>query len=198
MRSMTRFTAILAILTATLALQACLPLGVTGVAVGAAASVDRRTVGALTEDREIQLRALNRIAAGVKEGGGVGVTSYNRRVLLTGQVPDEQTKRAIESVLLQTPGVKLVFNELAVGPRASFAVETRDAALTSRVIASFVENRELGAHTVKVVTEGGIVYLMGLLTDREGKLAAGIASRVSGVARVVTLFEYISEDSLKR
>jgi osmotically-inducible protein OsmY len=198
MRHLPRIALVISLAASTLALQACLPIAATGVAVGASAMMDRRTIGAQTEDREIQIRALNRIAAGIKEHGGVGITSYNRRVLLSGQVPDEQTKRAVESIVLPTPGVKMVYNELQVAPRSSLTAEARDAALTTRVKASFVEQSGLNANTVKVVTEDGVVYLMGLVTDREGKLAAGVASRVSGVARVVTLFEYISEESLKR
>jgi osmotically-inducible protein OsmY len=198
MRHIPRIALVVSLVATTLTLQACLPVAATGIAVGASAMMDRRTIGAQTEDREIQIRALNRVAAGVKEHGGVGVTSYNRRVLLTGQVPDEQTKRAVEQTVLQTPGVKLIHNELQVAPRATLASETRDAALTTRVKASFVGQSGLNADTVKVVTEGSIVYLMGLVTDREGKLAAGVASRVSGVSRVVTLFEYVTEESLTR
>jgi osmotically-inducible protein OsmY len=160
--------------------------------------MDRRTVGAQTEDTEIQIRALNRIASTVKTHGGVSVTSYNRRVLLTGQVPDAATKRDVEQAVLPIPGLKTVYNELQVAPRATLATETRDAALTARIKASFLEQRELNANTVKVVTEGGVVYLLGLVTEREGKVYAGVASRVSGVQRVVTLFEYISEESLNR
>jgi osmotically-inducible protein OsmY len=198
MLHMPRIALVVSLVATTLTLQACLPVAATGIAVGASAMMDRRTIGAQTEDREIQIRALNRIAAGVKEHGGVGVTSYNRRVLLTGQVPDEQSKRAVEQTVLQTPGVKLVHNELQVAPRATLASETRDAALTTRIKASFVGQSGMNADTVKVVTEGGVVYLMGLVTDREGKLAAGVASRVSGVSRVVTLFEYVTEASLTR
>jgi osmotically-inducible protein OsmY len=198
MHQLSRIAVVVSLVASTVALQACLPLAATGVAVGASAMMDRRTIGAQTEDREIQIRALNRIATGVKDHGGVGVTSSTRRVLLTGQVPDEQTKRAVEAIVLPTPGVKLVYNELLVAPRATLVSETRDAALTTRVKASFVEQRELNANTVKVVSEGGVVFLMGLVTEREGKTAAAVASRVSGVSRVVTLFEYISEESLTR
>jgi osmotically-inducible protein OsmY len=134
----------------------------------------------------------------VKDHGGVGITSYNRRVLLTGQVPDAATKRNVEQAVLPIPGVKLVHNELQVAPRATLASESRDAALTTRIKASFLEQKELNVNTVKVVTEGGVVYLMGLVTEREGKVYSGVASRVSGVQRVVTLFEYISEEALNR
>jgi osmotically-inducible protein OsmY len=198
MRQLPRIAVVVSLVASTVALQACLPLAATGVAVGASAMMDRRTIGAQTEDREIQIRALNRVASATKEHGGVSVTSYNRRVLLTGQVPDEQTKRAVEAIVLPTPGVKLIYNELIVAPRATLVSETRDAALTTRVKASFVEQSDLNANSVKVVSEGGVVFLMGLVTEREGKLAAGVASRVSGVSRVVTLFEYITEESLTR
>lgn len=196
--SRSRLLAAGVLLSSVLSLQGCVPVAVTGVAVAAHALSDRRTVGAQTEDAEIQVRALNRIATSVKEASGIGVSSYNRRVLLTGQVPDAQTRRAVEEAVIPTPGIRQIHNELLVAPRATLAAETRDFALTARVKASFVEQKDMSANLVKVVTESGVVYLMGLVTEREGAAYAGVASRVSGVTRVVTLFEYISEDAARK
>jgi osmotically-inducible protein OsmY len=198
MPSMPRIAVVTMLLASTIALNGCLPLAATGLAVTTKAALDRRTVGAQAEDTEIELRARNRIAAAVKDWGGVSVTSYNRRVLLTGQVPSEEVKRAVEAAVAPTAGVRTIHNELEIGPRQAFASETRDAALTARIKTSFLEQRVLSVNAVKVVTESEIVYLMGLVSQREGPAYAQVASRVSGVRRVVTLFEYVTEEELKR
>jgi osmotically-inducible protein OsmY len=198
MPSMPRIAVVTMLLASTIALNGCLPLAATGLAVTTKAALDRRTVGAQAEDTEIELRARNRIAAAVKDWGGVSVTSYNRRVLLTGQVPSEEVKRAVEAAVAPTAGVRAIHNELEIGPRQVFASETRDAALTARIKTSFLEQRVLSVNAVKVVTESEIVYLMGLVSQREGPAYAQVASRVSGVRRVVTLFEYVTEEELKR
>jgi osmotically-inducible protein OsmY len=198
MPSMPRIAVVTMLLASTIALNGCLPLAATGLAVTTKAALDRRTVGAQAEDTEIELRARNRIAAAVKDWGGVSVTSYNRRVLLTGQVPDEETKRTVEAAVAPTVGLRAVFNELEVAPRASFAAETRDAARTARVKSSFLEQKVLSVNAVKVVTESEVVYLMGLVTQREAPAYAQVTSRVSGVRRVVTLFEFVSDEELQR
>jgi osmotically-inducible protein OsmY len=197
MRQLSRFAIVSTLLASTFVLNGCLPLAATGMAVTAKAALDRRTIGAQTEDTEIEFRARNRIAGAVQDAGGVSVTSYNRRVLLTGQVRDEEMKRAVEAAVAPTPGVRALFNELEVGPRATLPLETRDAALTARVKTSFLEQRVLSINAVKVVTESEVVYLMGLVSQREGPAYAQTAARVSGVRRVVTLFEYVTEDELR-
>jgi osmotically-inducible protein OsmY len=198
MRQRTKLAAVTTLLACTIALTGCLPLAATGVAVTAKAALDRRTVGAQAEDTEIEIRARNRIAAAVKDWGGVSVTSFNRRVLLTGQVQDEETRRAVEAAAAPTVGIRAIFNELEVAQCASFAAETRDAALTARVKSSFLEQKVLSVHAVKVVTESEVVYLMGLVTQREAPAYAQVTSRVSGVRRVVTLFEFVSDEELQR
>lgn len=198
MRALPKRAVLSAFLATTFVLSGCLPIAATGVAVSALAVTDRRSVGAQTEDTEIEIKMTNRLASAVKEWGGVSITSYNRRVLLTGQVPDAQSKKAVEEVARVTPGVVMVHNELEVGPRASLTAETRDAALTLRIKSSFLEQRALSTNLVKVVTESDVVYLMGLVTQREAPGYAQVASRVSGVRRVVTLFQYLTEEELKR
>lgn len=193
-----RLAVVSVLLGSTLAATGCLPLAVTGMAVGAMAALDRRTVGAQTEDTEIELRAGNRMPDAIKGARGVAITSYNRRVLLTGQVPDEASKLDAERVVRQVPGVREVFNELEMANRVSFSTAANDTSITARIKAGFVEQKALNSNAVKVVTENGVVYLMGLLTQREGPAYATVASRVGGVRRVVTLYEYITDEELAR
>jgi osmotically-inducible protein OsmY len=198
MHTMRRLAVVAALIGSTLAASGCFPLAATGMAVGAMAALDRRTVGAQTEDTEIELRAAGRMSDAIKGSRGVAITSYNRRVLLTGQVPDEAAKADAERTIRQIPGVREVHNELEMANRVAFSTTANDTAITARVKAGFLEQKALNTNAVKVVTENGVVYLMGLLTEREGPAYASVASRVPGVRRVVTLFEYISDEELAR
>ncbi len=187
-----------ALLASALLAAGCAPLVVGGIGVGAMAALDRRTVGAQTEDTEIELRGASRMSDAIKGSKGVAVTSFNRRVLLTGQVPDATAKADAERAMRQVPGVREVHNELELADRVTFSTTTNDSAITARVKAGFLEQKALSTTAVKVVTENGVVFLMGLVTEREGPAYATVASRVPGVRRVVTLFEYISEEELAR
>jgi hypothetical protein len=180
-------------------LSGCAPIVATGLAVGSVTSAsDRRTLGGQTDDTEIELRASGRLSDAMKGSRGVTVTSYNRSVLLTGQVPDAAAKADAERSVRQVQGVRNVFNELEIGPRAAFTTIANDSQLTTRVKGAFLEQKVLNTNAVKVVTENGVTYLMGLVTQREGPAYATAASRVSGVRRVVTLFDYISDEELER
>ena len=185
-----RLTILVAALGASAWLTACVPLAVTGVAVGAMAATDRRTLGAQTDDQAIELKALGQVRDMVAQTGGVSITSYNRKVLLTGQVSDEETKSKVEKVVAALPNVRGVQNELQIAGRVGLGTATNDAALTARVKAAMIEDRDLNSQTIKIVTEAGVVYLMGIVSRNEGDRAARVASRVSGVMRVVTVFEY--------
>lgn len=179
-------------------LSGCIGLVLTGAAVGVMAVTDRRTIGAQTEDQGIEFKASDVIRTKLSSSGGVSVTSFNRKVLLSGQVLDEQAKREAESLVTKVDNVKGVFNELAVSERASFGTNTVDAAITTKVKAFFLEASDLSSNVFKVVTESGVVYLMGITTQREGRRAAEVASRVSGVSKVVTLFDYVSDEELAK
>jgi osmotically-inducible protein OsmY len=198
MHPMRRLTVGAALLASAVATSGCLPVAATGMAVGTLAALDRRTVGAQTEDTEIELRGGARMPDAIKGSRGVSITSYNRRVLLTGQVPDATAKADAEAAMKQVPGVREVFNELETASRVTFSTTANDTAITARVKAGFVEQKVLSANAVKVVTENGVVYLMGLVTQREGPAYATVASRVPGVRRVITLFEYITDEELAR
>ncbi len=187
-----------ALLASTLLATGCAPLVVGGIGLGAIAALDRRTVGAQTEDTEIELRGASRMGDAIKGAKGVAVTSYNRRVLLTGQVPDETAKADAERAMRQMSSVREVHNELELANRVTFSTTANDTGITARVRAGILNEQALNSNAVKVVTENGIVYLMGLVTEREGPGYSSVASRVPGVRRVVTLFEYISDAELAR
>ncbi len=191
MKTSARLTLVAALLASALATSGCLPLVATGAAVGTLAALDRRTLGAQTEDQEIELRATNRMRDALKQPGGVSVTSFNRKVLLTGQVASEDDKRAAEAAVAGLPNVRSIHNELQVLGRPSLATSAADTSITARVKAALVDAQDLHANVIKVITESGTVYLMGLVSRREADRAAQVASRVSGVQRVVTVFSRV-------
>lgn len=173
-------------------LTGCAALVIGGAATGAAVSVDRRTASTVIADQEIELRAFKRLReAFPSDTIDVSTTSFNRQVLLTGQVPDEPTRSKVEAIVRPIPDVRTVFNETVISPKISLTSEGTDGTITAQVKARMIQdNRVPGIH-VKVVTEMGVVYLMGLVTRAEANAAAEVASLTSGVTRVVKLFEYI-------
>lgn len=179
-------------------LQGCVGIVVGGAVVGAFAASDRRTLGAQTEDREIQFKSGNRLGSVLGKTGHVNVSSFNRKVLLTGEVPDDAMKQEAERTVRNVEGVNVVVNELEVMGTSSFGSRSNDVLIESKVTASLVDAKDLYANAFKVVVERGNVYLMGRVTPREGDRGAQIASGVSGVARVIKVFEYITEDQLKQ
>lgn len=179
-------------------LSGCLPVAVGGIAAGTLSFFDRRTLGAQTDDQAIELKTVSRLQDSPTKLGGVSVTSYNRMVALTGFVADDAQRREAEAIVAKVENVRTVHNELQIGLRPSIGTATSDSGLTARIKAAFLEAHDLQSNVFKVVTESGTAYLMGLVTRREGDRAAAIASRVNGVQKVVTLFEYISEEDLGR
>ncbi len=179
-------------------LQGCVEMAIGTAVVGTLAATDRRTFGAQTEDKTIVLKGESRVANLVGGAGHVNVTSFNRKVLLTGEVRDEAMKAAVEREVSAIENVQSVINELEVMGVSSFTSRSNDSLITGKVKASFVDAKDLYANAIKVVTERGVVYLMGRVTQREGNLAADVASNVSGVHKVVKVFEYISEEDYNR
>ena len=173
-------------------------MGRGGAAVGALVAVARRTSGTQLEDESIELKVANAVRQEMSDRVHLNVTSYNRRVLLSGEVRSE-ADRARATVLAQSQeNVKDVINDLAMGAPSSLTQRTKDAVITGQVKAAFLDAKDLQSNAVKVVTERGVVYLMGRVTTREAQRATDIARGVSGVAKVVRVFEDISEDELKR
>ena len=178
-------------------LQGCVALVAGGAATGVMASLDRRTLGMQTEDKSITVKAELKMPQITGENGHVNVTSYNRRVLLTGEVRDEAMKQAVEREVRAIANVVSVINELEIAGPSSYTSRSNDALITTKVKASLVDMKTVSANSFKVTTERGVVYLQGLVTPREGNIAADVAKGVSGVNRVVKVFEYISEEDVK-
>ncbi|MDB5727356.1 MAG: hypothetical protein JWR25_1359 [Noviherbaspirillum sp.] len=178
-------------------LQGCIEMAIGTAVMGTLAATDRRTFGAQTEDKAITVKGEARLPSLVGNAGHVNVASFNRKVLLTGEVRDEAMKAAVEREMASISGVASIVNELEVMGTSSYTARSNDSIITGKVKASFVDSSELYANSIKVVTERGIVYLMGRVTQREGQLAANLASGVGGVQKVVKVFEYLSDDDLK-
>ena len=179
-------------------LSACAPLIVGGAVVGGVMAVDRRTTGTQIEDEGIELRAANRIRETLGDRVHVNVTSYNRQVLLSGEVRTAADKERAEKLAQSQENVTSVVNDLAVMPVSSLTQRSKDTVITGRVKAAFVDAKDLQVNAIKVVTERGIVYLMGRVTSREAKRATDIARGIGGVTKVVRVFEEISEQELQR
>lgn len=178
-------------------LGGCGAVVVGGAAVGAALSAtDRRTTGTQVEDESIELKAVSRASELLGDRGHVNVTSYNRTVLITGEVPSEAGRTALEKAIGGIENVRATVNETAVMAPTSMTVRSNDSYLTSLVKAGFVDAKDLQANSIKVVTERSTVYLMGRVTEREANRAAEVARGIGGVAKVVKVFELISEAEL--
>lgn len=184
-------------LAACAALTACAPLVMGGAMLGGTLmATDRRTSGAQVEDQAIELKTMNRIRDAVGDRGHVSTTSYNRVVLITGEVPSEADKSAVEQAVQRVENVRSTVNELEISGSSSLASRSSDTIVTSKVKASFVDAKDIFANSFKVVTERGVVYLMGRVTEREATRAVEIARGVSGVQKVVRLFEILTEAEL--
>jgi len=172
-------------------LSGCVPVVAGGVGAGILMAEDRRTSGTYLLDEEIELKASSRVRENFGENTRASMTSFNRRVLLTGAVPDAAVRAKVEEIVLAVPNVRAVQNELAIGKVSSLMTQTSDTYITTKVKARFIEDTRFNAHQVKVVTEAGTVYLMGLVKREEAAAAAEIASRTGGVSKVVKVFEYM-------
>jgi len=182
----------------TLIMLAALPLlnGCAAIALGGAAATtgyvvgeDRRTVGTIAEDQSIEFKTGNRVTEKYPDAH-VNVTAYNRMVLLTGEVPSADAKAEIERIARAVENVRGVYNELRVGAPSALSNRTNDAYVTSKVKARFLDAQQFNPIYVKVVTEAGTTYLMGLVTHKEAQDATELARTTSGVQKVVRMFEY--------
>ena len=178
-------------------LGACAPLMLAGVAGTALVASDRRTSGAQLEDESIEIRARSRIRDNLGERVHINVTSYNRQVLLTGEVTAEKDRQGALQLVERIENVKSVANELSVMPLSNLSERSNDLLITAKVKASYVDSKDLFASAFKVVTERGTVYLMGRVTQREANSSTEKTRSVGGVNKVVRLFEIISEEELR-
>ena len=189
--------ATLAALAASTLLSACAPLLIGGAMLGGSMVVtDRRSSGTQIDDQGIELKSINKVSEAIGNRGSVSITSYNRQVLITGEVPAEADKAAVEQAVARIDNVRLIVNELALTTGSTLGTRSNDTLLTSKVKASMVDAKDVQANAYKVVTERGVVYLMGRVTEREAARATDIARGVSGVRKVVRVFEIVSEAEL--
>ena len=175
-------------------LSGCAAAVVGGAAVGGMMALDRRTVGTQVEDEGIELRAGNRIHGIYGDKVHVNVTSYNRQVFLTGEVPSAEVRDAVEKTVAAEQNVRSVVNDLAVMPNSTIGQRSNDTFITGKVRASLVDAKDLSANSFKVVTERNVVYLMGRVSQREAGRATAIARGITGVSKVVRVFEYLTEE----
>ncbi|HEY0490437.1 MAG TPA: BON domain-containing protein [Telluria sp.] len=178
-------------------LNGCVGLVAGGAVMTAVSANDRRTLGAQTEDKAIAVKGESRARSIVGEQGHVNVTSFNRKVLLTGEVRDEEMKAAVEREVRAISGITSLVNELEIGAPSKYTTRTNDALITTKVKASLVDMQTISANSFKVVTERGNVYLMGMVTPREAQIGTDVARGVSGVQKVVKVFEYINDVNLR-
>ncbi len=173
-------------------ITACAPVVVGGAAAGGALAADRRTSGIYVEDENIELKAVKFMETTLGENAHVNVTSYNRNVLLTGEVPDDAAKVKAEAYVKSIENVLAITNEIAVGPKSSLSSRSNDTYITSKVKTRFVTENQFQANYVKVVTENSVVYLLGIVNKAEADAAVEIARNTDGVSKVVKVFEYLN------
>ncbi|VCU71802.1 outer membrane lipoprotein [Pigmentiphaga humi] len=179
------------------AVSACAPIMLGGAYVGTMAATDRRTVGIQVEDKNIELKVGNRLSGRYGDKGHISTNVYNRKVLLTGEVPTETAKADAETQARGVENILSVVNELQVGLPTSLATRSNDVFIEGKIKASLVDAKDLFANSFRIVVENGTAYLMGRVTEREGKRGAEIAAGVTGVKKVVKVFDYITEEELQ-
>lgn len=178
-------------------ISGCFGVAAVGMGAGALLISDRRASETYVTDEGIELRANNRLRENYGSKEHVNVTSYNRMVLLTGEASSAEAKASIEKLISGVPNVKSISNELAIAGASSLGGRSNDTYLTSKVKARFVDAKQFSAHHVKVVTEAGVVFLLGIVTQTEADAAADIARTTGGVQKVVRVFEIISPEQAR-
>ena len=179
-------------------LSGCAPLMLGGAVMTGVVATDRRTAGTQLEDEAIELKVASAVRRELGDRVHLNVTSYNRQVLLSGEATAANDRELAEKLAQSQENVKGVVNDLAIMAASSLSQRTKDTVISSQIKAYFIDAKDLQSNSIKVVTERGIVYLMGRVTQREAKRATDIARGVGGVAKVVRVFDEISEEELKR
>jgi osmotically-inducible protein OsmY len=181
-------------------LSACAPLVVGSAVMSGMVAIDRRTTGIQLEDEGIELRTAQGLRQNLSAGTHINVTSYNRMVLLTGEVGSAAEKELAERLAKSQENVSSVVNDLAIETASSLTQRSKDTIITGQIKALLVDAKDLQSNAFKVITERGVVYLMGRVTTREAQRASEIArsGSVTGVVKVVRVFETITEEELKR
>lgn len=173
-------------------LGGCVAAAVTATAAGAAVAVDKRTTGTMIDDQSIEFKALSAIANDkeLSNNTHINVTSYNYVALVTGEAPTEEMRQRAIDIVRNIPKVSNVYDEVSLAAPSSFMSRSSDSLLTSKVKTRLLANEDVSGLNIKVVTDKGAVYLMGLITREQGDKATDIARRTGGVQKVVKLFQY--------
>lgn len=180
-------------------LSACVPaVIVTGAAVGVVSYHDRRSTGTQADDETTEWRARNRLPTIWRERGNVNFTAYNRRVLVSGEVPDERAREEIGALAAALDGVEKVHNELRIGPVSTVGERADDVLLSSRIKARLLDQKVVSSNHVKPVSERGVVFLMGIVSEAEAQAAIDVVRTTAGVAKVVSLFEILPASDIRR
>lgn len=178
-------------------LQGCFPLVASGATAGVLAAVDRRSVGTQTDDETIEWKASARLRENLGDRAHVNVTSYNHKALLTGETFSEEAKAEAERIVKGIPGVETTYNELVVAPSSSFSARSNDAFITSKIKSRSLDSGKFNPVHVKVVTEAGVAFLIGMVTQAEADAAINVARTTAGVRKVVNLLEIITVGKAK-
>ena len=178
-------------------LQGCFPVVAAGVTTGVLAAFDRRSIGTQTEDETIEWKASARVSEKFGDKVHINYTSFNRKVLLTGEAPSAEIKAEIEHIVTGIPNVQGVYNELATAGLTIYSARSNDAYITSKVKGRFIDTGKFNVVHVKVVSEAGAVYLLGLVTQREADVAIEVARTTSGVMKVINVMEIITDAKAK-
>ena len=188
-----KYIRILSVFICLSALYGCAAALVTGGAAGASVAADQRTTGTVIEDQSIELKALRAISDNreLSENSHLSVTSYNTIVLVTGETPSEELRRQAIDVISGVEKVSHVHNEIAIAAPSSLMSRSSDSLITSKVKTKLLADPNVKGLSIKVVTDKGIVYLMGIVSRQQGELATEVARQTGGVQKVVMLFEYI-------
>jgi osmotically-inducible protein OsmY len=197
-RYITRLATCSLLALAAASLGGCFPLAVVGVGTAAMVASDRRPPETQLTDQMIEGRASSRLSEKLGNRAHINVTSYDRNVLLTGEVLEGPLRAEAEKIVAGVPNVRAITNELQVAGLSSFGSRSNDVLLTTKVKARLADSKKITVNRVEVVTEAGVVYLLGIVTHAEADTAANIARTTGGVRRVVRVFEYISEEQARQ
>ncbi|QWD96644.1 BON domain-containing protein [Polynucleobacter sp. MG-6-Vaara-E2] len=179
-------------------LSACGVLAVGGVAAGASIMADRRTPGVQAIDNGIELEANAALAKKFGDSAHINVTSFNQKVLLTGEVKDADIKGEAGAYVKAMKNARSVFNELVIGPNSTYTARANDSYLESKIKTQMIFTDKLPSNSMTIVAEGTSIYLMGILTQNEADLAKKVASNTNGVKDVYVYFDIISEQEKNR
>ena len=177
----------------------CVPaLLATGAAATLISAHDRRSTGTQADDETSEWKGSNRLPGQYRENAHINFTAFNRRLLISGEVPSEEARIAIGSLAERIEGIRLVHNELQVAPPASLSSRSNDALISSKYKARLLDSNQLSANHIKPLTENGTLFLMGLVSEREAQVAIAIARTTAGVRKVVNLFEVLPDEDIRR